>query len=401
MKLANRLAGVKAGESMVIAARAQALAAQGHQPISLAMGEPSFDTPMHAVEAAHAAALSGDTKYPPASGTARMREAVRTKFSRDNGLSYDADEVIIGNGSKQLMLSAFMATCNPGDEIIIPRPGYMAYDPFVHMAECVPVYWSCSEERGFIPSAAELESLITERTRWVIINHPSNPTGAVCTKADLTSYAEVLLRHPDVLVISDDMYEHMIYSEEGFHTIARVEQRLKERVMTVNGVSKSYGMTGWRVGYAGGSRELIDALNTLLGYWTGGVGTINQAAAIAAIEGPQELIAERREIYRRHRDYVLEALREIPQISCHMPDGAFYLYPNIQKCLNTVTPKGRKIATDSDFTAALFDEKMVAMVPGSAYGLSPYARISYATSMDNLREGMSRLSDFCASLEPK
>ncbi len=398
MRLSSRMSGLAAGESAVMAERASALRAQGLNPVSLAMGEPSFGAPDHAIEAACEAARTSDSRYPPVSGTARLKAAVQRKFQVENGLAYELDEIIVANGSKQLMLEAFGATCTPGDEIIVPRPGWIAYEPFTRMVDAVPVAWACPESTGFIASAAELDRIITPKTRWVIINNPSNPTGAVCDRATLQAYAEVLLRHPHVDIISDDMYEHMVYAEEGFFTIAQLEPRLKSRVLTINGASKGYGMPGWRVGYAGGNRELVKAMNTLQGYWTGGVATVCQAAAVAALEGDQGLIAQRKAVYRANRDFVLDALRRIPQITCHTPEGAFYLFPNISGCIGLTTAGGRRIDRDTDFVQALFDEELVAAVAGSAYGLSPYLRLSYATTMANLEEAMTRLTRFCAGL---
>jgi aspartate aminotransferase len=378
--------------------KARELAAQGIKVISLASGEPDFPSPPHAIEAAHQAALAGDTKYPPQDGTRRLKEAVQRKFKRDNNLDYALDEIMVTNGGKQSIFNAFMATVDPGDEVLIPAPFWVSYAEMAKVAGGVPVTINCPQNNGFKLRPEDLDAAITPKTKWVMINFPNNPTGAACSRAEMQAIAAVLMKHPHVWIMTDDMYEHLVYDGFEFCTIADVEPRLKDRTLTVNGASKTYAMTGWRVGFCGGPKALIKGMMNMQGQATAGVSTISQAAVAAALDGPQDLVRERAEEYRQRRDLVVDMLNAAPGISCHKPEGAFYVFPNIAGCIGKTSKGGRKIETDTDFAMALLEEKYVATVQGTAYGMSPYLRISYATNTENLREACGRIQEFCREL---
>lgn len=396
--LASRLKEIAPAASVVMTQKARELAAQGIKVISLAVGEPDFATPRHAIEAAYQAALAGDTKYPAQDGTRALKEAIQRKFKRENGLDYALDEIMVANGGKQVIMNAMLASCDPGDEVIIPAPYWISYADMAKLAGGVAVPVACPQNNGFRLRPEDLEAAITPKTKWLLLNFPSNPTGAACSREEMKALAEVLLRHPHVWVLTDDMYEHLVYDGFEFCTIAEVEPRLKDRVLTVNGVSKSYAMTGWRIGFCGGPRDLIKAMVNMQGQLTAGVSTVGQAAAAAALDGPQDLVKERAAIYKARRDMVVEMLNAAPGIACHKPEGAFYVFPNIAGCLGKVSAGGRRIATDADFALALIEEKHVAVVHGAAYGMSPYLRISYATETESLRESCARIQEFCRGL---
>ena len=396
--LAERLNRVSISASVIMTIKARELAAQGIKVISLASGEPDFPSPPHAIEAAHQAALAGDTKYPPQDGTRRLKEAVQRKFKRDNNLDYALDEIMVTNGGKQSIFNAFMATVDPGDEVLIPAPYWVSYAEMAKVAGGVPVTINCPQNNGFKLRPEDLDAAITPKTKWVMINFPNNPTGAACSRAEMQAIAAVLMKHPHVWIMTDDMYEHLIYDGFEFCTIADVEPRLKDRTLTVNGASKTYAMTGWRVGFCGGPKALIKGMMNMQGQATAGVSTISQAAVAAALDGPQELVRERAEEYRQRRDLVVEMLNAAPGISCHKPEGAFYVFPNIAGCIGKTSKGGRKIETDTDFAMALLEEKYVATVQGTAYGMSPYLRISYATNTENLREACGRIQEFCREM---
>jgi aspartate aminotransferase len=396
--LAERLNRVSISASVIMTIKARELAAQGIKVISLASGEPDFPSPPHAIEAAHQAALAGDTKYPPQDGTKRLKEAVQRKFKRDNNLDYALDEIMVTNGGKQSIFNAFMATVDPGDEVLIPAPYWVSYAEMAKVAGGVPVTINCPQNNGFKLRPEDLDAAITPKTKWVMINFPNNPTGAACSRAEMQAIAAVLMKHPHVWIMTDDMYEHLIYDGFEFCTIADVEPRLKDRTLTVNGASKTYAMTGWRIGFCGGPKALIKGMMNMQGQATAGVSTISQAAVAAALDGPQDLVRERAEEYRQRRDLVVEMLNAAPGISCHKPEGAFYVFPNIAGCIGKTSKGGRKIATDTDFAMALLEEKYVATVQGTAYGMSPYLRISYATNTENLREACGRIQEFCREL---
>ena len=396
---AERLKNVKVSASAAMTRKVRELRAQGVKIVGLSSGEPDFKSPLNAIEAANKAALAGETKYPPQDGIVPLKKAVQKKFKRDNNLDYALDEIMVSNGSKQIMFGATMASVNPGDEVIIPAPGWISYADQVKLCGGVPVSVSCPENNHFRLRAADLDAAITTKTKWVVLNFPNNPTGAVCTREEVKELADVLLQHPKVLVMSDEIYEHLVYDGVKMHSIAEVEPRLKDRTLTVNGASKAYAMTGWRVGYAGGPKPMIQAMMNMQGQATAGVSTIGQAAVTAALEGPQDIIESHRADYQNRRDLVVGWLREAKGITCHKPEGAFYVFPNIAGCIGKTTPKGKKLETDTDFVTALLEERHVATVQGTAYGMSPYFRISYATDLESLREGCKRIQEFCADLK--
>lgn len=394
--IADRLTHVSVSASVAMTQKARDLAAQGVDVVGLSTGEPDFPTPEHATEAAYAAARSGDTRYPPTDGTPALREAIQRKFLRDNELHYDVSQILTAGGAKQIIFNAMMATINPGDEVVIPTPSWISYADIVRFAGGTPVPVACYEEHGFKPLPADLDAAITVKTKWLLINYPSNPTGAVATFDELRAIAEVLLRHQHVWVLTDDIYEHLIYDDMTFWTLAQVEPRLFDRVLTVNGVSKAYSMTGWRLGFCGGPAALINAMSNVNTQNSGGVTTLTQAAAVAVLDGPQDLLNARAAIYRERRDYVLGRLATIPGVRCHSPQGAFYLFVNIEGIIGKTSTAGRKLNNDTDFVMALIEEQHVVTVPGAAYGMSPYFRLSYATSMERLHTGCDRLAAFCA-----
>lgn len=397
-QFADRLSDVEVSASAAMTALARDMRARGIAVISLSQGEPDFQTPDHVVQAAHEAALAGDTKYPPTEGTKALKAAIARKFKRDNGLDYAAEEILVANGGKQIIFDALMATLNPGDEVVIPRPAWISYADMTKFAGGVPVGVSCPQNNGFKIRAEDLDAAITPRTKWLILNFPNNPTGAACSREEMKAIAEVMLKHPHVWILTDDMYEHLIYDGFEFVTIAEVEPRLRDRVLTMNGASKAYAMTGWRIGYCGGPKPLIKAMANVQGQSTSGVSTLGQAATIAALDGPQELLAERAAVYRDRRDLVVEMLNAAPGITCHKPEGAFYVFPNAAGCIGKTSKGGRKIESDVDLVTALLAEKQVAVVQGSAYGMSPYFRVSYATDTASLREACGRIQEFCHTL---
>ena len=396
--IADRLKNVSVSASAAMTQRARDLAAKGVKVISLSSGEPDFATPANAIEAAHAAALVGDTKYPPLDGTPALLQAISRKFKRDNNLEYDPSEIVVAGGGKQIIFNAVMATCNPGDEVVIPAPSWISYADIVKFAGAVPVPVDCPQQNGFKLRAEDLEAAITPRTKWLFLNFPNNPTGAACSRAEMQAIAEVMLKHPHVWIMTDDMYEHLIYDGFEFCTIAEVEPRLKDRVLTVNGASKAYAMTGWRLGFCGGPKDLIKAISNVNGQNSGGTSTITQAAVAAVLDGPQDLLEKRAAIYKERRDFVVARLGEIEGIRCHKPEGAFYVFPNISELIGRTSKGGRRIETDTDFVLALLDEHHVTTVQGAAYGMSPFFRISYATSLERLDEACGRIAAFCAGL---
>jgi aspartate aminotransferase len=395
---AARLARVPPAATVAMTQKARALRAAGVDVLTLSIGEPDFPTPDHAIAAAHAAALRGETKYTPQDGTRALKEAIQRKFRRDSGLDYALDEIMVGNGGKQVIFDAIMATVDGGDEVVIPSPYWAAYPLLVQLAGGVPVFVPCAQNNGFHLRAEDLAAAITPRTRMVMLNFPNNPTGAACSAGEMQAIAAVLLRHPNVWVLCDDMYEHLLYDGFDYRTLAAVEPALRERVLTVSGVSKTYAMTGWRVGFAGGPRALIAAMVNMQGQATAGISGVSQAAAAAALDGPQSLVAERAAIYRARRDLVVSMLNEAPGITCHKPEGAFYVYPCIAGCIGKRSAAGRTIATDEDFALALLEEAHVAVVQGAAFGMSPYLRISYAADEATLAEACARIARFCVGL---
>jgi len=397
--IAKRLQAISVPASAAMTQKARDLKEQGLPVISLSSGEPDFPTPDHAIAAAHQAALDGDTKYPPLDGTFALRTAIQAKFKRDNQLDYALSQITVAGGAKQIIFNAILASCDPGDEVIIPAPGWVSYADIVRLAGATPILVEVDSQAGFTLQPEKLEQAITPRTKWLLLNFPNNPTGAVCELTQMQALSQVLLRHPHIWVLSDDIYEHLIYDDFKFYTIAQVEPALYDRTLTVNGISKAYAMTGWRLGFCAGPKILIEAMSKINAQNSGGIATVAQAAAVAALNGDQSLLKERAGIYAKRRDFVVKAMNETVGISCHKPQGAFYIYPHIGNLLGRRTPLGKKLDSDHDFVLALLEEAHVSTVAGVAYGLSPYFRISYATSMENLIEACTRIQDFCARLK--
>ena len=396
--LAKRLAAVKPSPTVASTAKAQELKAQGLDVIGLGAGEPDFDTPQHIKDAGKAAIDRGETKYTPPNGTVALRKAIVGKFKRENGLDYKREQVTLGVGGKQVIFNAFLATVQEGDEVIIPSPYWVSYPDIVLLCGGTPVFVPCGENSRFKLTPEALEEAITPKTKWLVLNSPSNPTGAAYTEAELRALAAVLVKHPHVWVMTDDMYEHLTYDGFKFTTIGQLEPKLLDRTLTMNGVSKAYSMTGWRMGYACGPVELIKAMNMLQSQSATHPSSITQAATVAALDGSLDFLVERNEAFKRRRDLVVKMLNEAKGITCLVPEGAFYVYPSLAGTIGKTTPKGRKINTDTDFVEALLDEALVATVQGTAFGLSPYLRISYATSDKALVEACTRIQTFCASL---
>ncbi len=395
--LARRVARAPVAATVAMTVRARELRAAGHEVIQLTIGEPEFASPPHAVEAAHQAALRGDTKYPPQDGQPALKQAIQRKFQRDSGLDFAPDQIVVGNGGKQVIFDAYLATLDEGDEVIIPAPYWSAYPLMAGVVGAEAVIVPCPQNNGFRLRPEDLDAAITPRTKWLILNNPGNPTGAAYSGDDLRALGAVLLRHPHVGMLSDDMYEHLVY-DAPHATMAAVMPELADRVLTVSGVSKTYAMTGWRIGFGAGPRDLIRAMVNMQGQATAGVSTVGQAAAAAALDGPQDEVAAQVAVYRRRRDLVVDALNSAPGVVCHRPEGAFYVYPSVAGCLGKTTPAGARIETDEDFALALLAEQHVAVVHGAAFGMSPYIRISYATDEASLAEAMARIGTFCAGL---
>ena len=396
--LASRLSAIKPSPTIAVTTKAAELRAAGKDVIGLGAGEPDFDTPDNIKAAAGEAMARGDTKYTPVAGTVALRKAIVEKFRKDNGLTYTPDQITVGCGGKQVLYNAIMATVEAGDEVVIPAPYWVSYPDIVLLAGGSPVIVPCPEETGFKMTPADLEAAITPKTKWVILNSPNNPTGAAYSAAELKALTDVLMRHPHVWVMSDDMYEHLVYDGFVFATPAQVEPGLMDRTLTCNGVSKAYAMTGWRVGYAGGPVDLIKAINKIQSQSSTHTSSISQAAAVAALTGPQDFIAERNAVFKQRRDMVVDLLNACPGLSCRTPEGAFYVYPSCSGVIGKTAPDGRKIGTDGDFVTAMLELGNVAAVQGEAFGLSPFFRISYATSNENLEKACARIKALCESL---
>lgn len=389
--IANRLFNVKPSPTLAVTAKAAALRAEGKDVIGLGAGEPDFDTPDHIKAAAKKAIDEGQTKYTPVGGTPALKQAIIDKFKRDNGIEYTANEIVASCGAKQVLFNALVATLNAGDEVIIPAPYWVSYPDMVLFAEGTPVVVPCSEKNGFKLQPAALEGAITKKTKWLILNSPSNPTGAGYTKDELRALADVLLKHPHVYVMCDDIYEHLVYDGFQFHTLVQIEPALKERALTINGVSKAYAMTGWRIGYAGGPEEIIKAIADIQSHSTSNPCSISQAASVEALNGPQEFLKEWCGHFARRRDLVVAALNAIEGIECLTPEGAFYVFPNIKGLLGKKTPSGGSIDGCVSFCDYLLEEVQVAAVFGDAFGMPGYFRVSYATSEEKLTEAMGRI----------
>jgi aspartate aminotransferase len=396
--LAARLAAIKPSPTMAVAGLALELKAAGRDVIGLAAGEPDFDTPDHIKGAAVAAMEAGRTKYTAVDGTPELKAAIAAKFRRENGLEYGLGEISVAAGGKQIIYNALMATLDPGDEVIIPAPYWVSYPDMVLLAGGTPVFVTCGEEAAFRMSAEDLLRAITSRTKWVILNSPNNPTGAAYGAAELRALTDVLFDHPNVWLLSDDIYEHLVYDDFQFVTAAALQPGLQSRCLTMNGVAKAYAMTGWRIGYAGGPAELIRAMAKIQSQSTSNPCSISQAAAVAALEGPQEFMAERAAIFRQRRDMVVDMLNQAPGLRCHRPEGAFYVYPNCAGVIGRRGPDGAQLSSTEDFARYLLEQEGVAVVPGAAFGMDPYIRISYATSNELLIEACRRIMRACAAL---
>ena len=397
--LADALSRVKPSATIAVSQKARELKAAGRDVIGLGAGEPDFDTPDNIKEAAMDAIKRGETKYTPVAGISPLREAIAKKFKRENGLDYDPSQVIVGTGGKQILFNALMATLNKGDEVIIPAPFWVSYPEMVAICGGTSVPIATSIESKFKLSAEALEAAITPKTKWLIFNSPSNPSGGAYSHDELKALTDVLLRHPHVWVLTDDMYEHLVYDDFKFVTPAEVEPKLYDRTLTMNGVSKAYAMTGWRIGYAAGPIELIKAMDMIQGQQTSGACSIAQWAAVEALNGPQDFIETNKTLFKGRRDLVVSMLNQATGIECPSPEGAFYVYPSCAALIGKTAPSGKVIETDADFVTELLEAEGVAVVHGSAFGQGPNFRISYATSDELLEEACTRIQRFCASLK--
>ena len=397
--IADRLKRIKPSMTVGINVKANALRAEGKDVLVLAAGEPDFDTPFNIRKAASDAMDDGQTRYVPGKGTPALQKAIQSKFLKDNNLNYDLDEIIVGVGGKHIIYNAMMATINPNDEVIIPAPFWVSYPDIVLLAEGKPIVVKCPETQNFKITADQLENSITDKTKWLMLNSPSNPTGSLYSKKELKELAEVLLKYPQVLIMSDDIYEKIIYDNLEFNTLAAIEPRLKDRCLTLNGVSKAYCMTGWRLGYCGAPKEIIAAMNKIQSQSTTSTSSISMAAAVEAINGPQEFIKDHNDAFLRRRDLVVSLLNNIDGLSCLTPEGAFYVYPSCEGVIGKKTPDGNKISNDEEFMNYLLDSEGIAGVHGAAFGLSPYFRLSYATSDEILTDACKRIKRACEKLK--
>ena len=397
--IADRINRIKPSMTVGINIKAKAMKEEGRDVIVLAAGEPDFNTPKHIRDAANKAMDQGKTKYVPGKGTPELQKAIQKKFKEDNNIDYSLDEIICGVGGKHIIYNAMMATINSADEVIITAPFWVSYPDIVILAEGKPVIVECPESQNFKITPEQLEKHITPKTKWLMLNSPSNPTGVVYSKKELKDLAQVLIKHPNVLIMCDDIYEKIIYDGVEFHTLASVEPVLKDRCLTLNGVSKSYCMTGWRLGYCGAPKEIIAAMNKIQSQSTTSTSSITMAAAVEAINGPQDFIIDHNNKFLKRRDLVVNKLNAIQGIKCAKPDGAFYGYPNCEGILGKITPSGKKLSNDEDFMTYLLEDQGVAGVHGSAFGLSPYFRLSYAASDDILEDACNRIQIACSKLK--
>jgi aspartate aminotransferase len=395
--VSNNLKRIKPSPTLAVTQKARELKAAGKDIISLGAGEPDFDTPNNIKQAAIKAINDGETKYTAVDGTPVLKDAIIKKFKRENNLDYQADQITVGAGGKHVIYNAMVATLNEGDEVVIPAPYWVSYPDIVLLAGGTPVILKCNEKQGFKINLLELEKSITKKTKWLILNSPSNPTGVCYSENDIRQIAKVLTKHPHVYILSDDIYEHVIYEGFKFFTIAQVAE-LKERVLTMNGVSKAYSMTGWRIGYAAGPKEIIKAIAKIQSQSTTNPSSISQAAAVEALNGTQEFIKERATSFQERRDLVVKTLNDISGIECLNPDGAFYVFPSCKNLIGKKDSNGNELKTDTDFVQSLLENNGVAVVQGSAFGLEGFFRISYATSMENLKKALKKISSFCKSL---
>ncbi|MAH74588.1 MAG: aspartate aminotransferase [Candidatus Pelagibacter sp. TMED197] len=391
--VSNSLKRIKPSPTIAVTSKAREMRAAGRDVIGLGAGEPDFDTPDNIKNAAIKAIRDGDTKYTAVDGTPALKKAIQAKFYRENSLSYELDQITVGTGGKQVLYNAFMATINKGDEVIIPAPYWVSYPDIILLAGGKPKIVKCDERDNFKLTPKKLDKALSKKTKWIILNSPSNPTGSAYTKKEIEGLSKILLKYKKVYILSDDIYEHIIYDKFDFFTIAKIEA-LKDRTLTMNGVSKSYSMTGWRIGYAAGPKEIIKAMAKIQSQSTSNPTSISQAAAVEALNGTQDFIQERSNSFKERRDFVVNSLNEINGLSCLKPEGAFYVFPSCKKLLGKKT----KLKTDKDFVEKLLEKSEVAVVQGSAFGLEGYFRISYATSMENLKKAMERIKSFCESL---
>jgi aspartate aminotransferase len=396
--VSNSLKRIKPSPTIAVTQKARELKASGKDIIGLGAGEPDFDTPDNIKQAAIQAIKDGDTKYTAVDGTPALKDAIIKKFERENNLKYQIDQITVGAGGKHVIYNAMMATLNEGDEVVVPAPYWVSYPDMVLLAGGIPVILECNEKQGFKINPSELEKTITKKTKWIILNSPSNPTGACYSEKDIREIAKVLEKHPHVYILSDDIYEHVVYAGFKFFTIAQIDS-LKDRVLTMNGVSKAYSMTGWRIGYAAGPKEIIKAIAKIQSQSTTNPSSISQAAAVEALNGTQDFIKQRAKSFQERRDYVVKTLNEIEGIECLNPDGAFYVFPSCKGLIGKKESNGNVIKKDTDFVQYLLENNDVAVVQGSAFGLEGFFRISYATSMENLKKAMEKISSFCKSLK--
>ena len=389
--LAQALDRIQPSPTIAVTTKARELKAAGRNVIGLGAGEPDFDTPDNIKEAAVAAIRAGATKYTAVDGTPELKAAIAAKFKRENGLDYAADQITVGAGGKQIIFNAMVATIDPGDEVIVPAPYWVSYPDIVSLCGGVPVAVACPEATGFKLTPADLDAAITPKTKWLILNSPNNPTGAAYTRAEMKALTDVLLKHPHVHVMTDDMYEHLVYDGFEFVTPVQVEPGLYDRTLTVNGVSKAYAMTGWRVGYAGGRRDLVKAMAKVQSQSTTNASSISQAAAVEALSGPQHFIAERNAVFKERRDLVVGMLNQTNGMACRRPEGAFYVYPSCHGLIGKTTPEGKTLESDGDVATYLLEAEGVAVVHGAAFGMSPYFRVSYAIATEALTEACARI----------
>ena len=391
--VSNNLKRIKPSPTIAVTSKAREMRAAGKDVIGLGAGEPDFDTPDNIKDAAIEAIKRGETKYTAVDGTPKLKKAIQGKFTRENNLSYELDQISVGTGGKQVLYNVFMATLNPGDEVIIPAPYWVSYPDMVLLAGGKPKIVKCSEKNEFKITPGELKKAIGKKTKWLIINSPSNPTGSCYTKNEIEELSKILIKNKNVYILSDDIYEHITYDDFKFFTIAQIKA-LKDRTLTMNGVSKSYSMTGWRIGYGAGPKDIIKAVAKIQSQSTTNPSSISQAAAVEALNGTQDFIKTRSDSFKERRDYVVDTLNSINGLSCLKPSGAFYVFPNCKKLLGKKT----KLKTDKEFVEKLLEKAQVAVVQGSAFGLDGYFRISYATSMENLKKALDRIKSFCESL---
>ena len=395
--ISDSLKKIKPSPTIAVTQKARELKAAGKDVIGLGAGEPDFDTPDNIKQAAIKAINDGDTKYTAVDGTPALKKAIVEKFKKENNLDYTTDQITVGAGGKHVIYNAMMATLNDGDEVIIPAPYWVSYPDIVLLAGGKPVVMECDEKQGFKINPSDLEKFITPKTKWIILNSPSNPTGACYSENDIKAIAAVLEKHKHIYILSDDIYEHVTYEGFKFFTIAQIES-LKERVLTMNGVSKAYSMTGWRIGYAAGPKDIVKAIAKIQSQSTTNPSSISQAASVEALSGTQDFIKKRADSFQERRDFVVNALNAIDGIECLNPDGAFYVFPSCKGLMGKKDPNGNEIKSDTDFVQSLLENSGIAVVQGSAFGLEGFFRISYATSMDNLKKAMDKISNFCKSL---